>query len=208
MHLPFAGCELVIFSPQKLTLHLHEHFSRHDRLVRVFYIVLRECACILHLFFGQEVNRVSFLQEQVAHILFILQHGLHRAGVPFLPSGTGLDPVILKALDDLPEGQPFEEVPEDPSDDIRFFWHDLQVAVLLFCVSEEPVVLQHRSALLETVLDAHPDVLGNALRFLLGNAGHDRDEELALCIHCIDIFFFKQDRNAEGFQLPDVLQAV
>ena len=69
-------------------------------------------------------------------------------------------------------------------------------------------MLQHRPSLLEPVLDAHPDVLGNALRFLLGDAGHDRDEELSLSIHRIDIFLLEQDRDAEGFQLSDVLQAV
>ena len=69
-------------------------------------------------------------------------------------------------------------------------------------------MVDHDNPLLVAVADTQFDILGDGFGFLLGQGGHDSDQDLSFGIHGINIFFFKEDRDAQGLQFPDMAQAV
>ena len=203
-----AGDDELIFPTEKGTLDAHEDLPGNDGRMGVFHIVLREGALVFRPLFGEEVFGVGLLQQEVAHVFFVLQHGLDGGMVPFgLPGGCE-DALVLQAGNDFAEGQAFQEVPEDSPDHVRLLGHDHQVAAFFLGVAQKPVVVQHRLSPLEVVLDAHPHVLGNGLALLLGEGGHDGDEQLAAGAHGVDILLFKEDGDVQRLELSDVLKAV
>lgn len=65
------------------------------------------------------------------------------------------------------------------------------MSILIFRVTKETVVVDLYLSILVAVLQAQLDVLTQRLAFLLDEARHDGKQYLALGIHRIDIFFFK-----------------
>ena len=79
----------------KLFLHLHENFTRDDGFMAVLYIVLRNDTVVLNPLFCKKINRVGFLQESIADVLFVSQNIINVTGVPALIACTVQDTVGL-----------------------------------------------------------------------------------------------------------------
>lgn len=70
-----------------------------------------------------------------------------------------------------------------------------QIAVSVFGVAEEAVVVDLHFTLLIAVLDSHFHVLRKTLRFLLGREAMMSKQHLAFGIHCVDGLFLEEDRD-------------
>ena len=89
----------------------------------------------------------------------------------------------------------FEVFPVDTFDDLSLLRFNDQIAVSVFGVAEEAVVVDLHFTLLIAVLDSHFHVLRKTLRFLLGEGSHDGKQHLAFGIHCVDGLFLEEDRD-------------
>ena len=80
--------------------------------------------------------------------------------------------------------------------------------ILILCIPEKPSTVYLNFALLVALLQAQLNILAQRLALLLGKRRHDGKHDLALGIHRVDIFFFKENRNVLVLELTDVFQAV
>ena len=151
-----------------LFAHLHEKLTRDDGGMAVFNIVLRYDALVGDPLLVQEVHRDRFLQKRITDVLLVGQDFLKRTGQPVIVARRCPDAVCGKLLPDLVVAFPAEVLAVDALHHLCLFRVDDQVPVLVFIVAEEPVGAHLHLALLVTVLEPQPDVLGKALAFLLG----------------------------------------
>ena len=80
--------------------------------------------------------------------------------------------------------------------------------ILVFCVSEETLVVDLNLAVLVSVLQSQFNVLDQGLAFLLCKAHHNGKQHLSFGIHRVNVLFFKENRNVLLLQFPDIFQAV
>ena len=190
--MPFAVVTGVDHAPaDQFFLHQKEDVLRDNRLVVAFYIVLWDSAVVLDALLRQEIRGVGLLQKRVTDVFLVPENLVDGAGVPFCLTRTGENTVSLKASSNLIHAQALQVFPVDAPDDLSLLRINDKVAVSVFGVAEEAVVVDLHLALLVAVLNAELYVLLEALAFLLGKGGHDGQKHLALGIHCVDGLFFK-----------------
>ena len=80
--------EMNTATTNQFLLHLHEDFSRDNRLMAVLYIVLRNDTVVLDPLFCKKIIRIGFLQERISDVLFISQNIINVTGVPALIACT------------------------------------------------------------------------------------------------------------------------
>ena len=192
----------------QLLLHQQEDVLRNDRFVVAFHIVLRNGAVVLDAFLRQKVRGVGLLQKRVTDVLLVPENLVDGAGVPFCFARAGEDAVRFKPCGDLVHAQALQVFPVDTPDDFGLLRFNDQIAVSVFGVAEETVVVDLHFALLVAVLDTELHVLRKALAFLLGKGRHDRQKHLALGVHCVDGLFLEENRNVQILELTDVFQAI
>ena len=103
---------------------------------------------------------------------------------------------------------PFEEQSVDAPHHLRFFRHDLWLAVLALAVTEEVLVGHGNLAVCEALPLAPCHVFRDAAALFLCKAGHDRDEQLTLGVQRIDVFFLEVHLDALFLELTHGGQAV
>ena len=168
--------QAILLHLHQLALDAHEHLFGHDGRMCIFDVVLGELAIVLPALLGQEVFDVGFLQKQITHEFFVQKHALDRGVLPLISAAGRLDAQILQVFHDLPDAVTLKEIPEDPAHDLRFLRYDGQrLVAAVLGVAHKPAVAEHHFSLLKTVLKTHAHILGNGLRFLLGQAGHYSD---------------------------------
>ncbi|BAR05085.1 hypothetical protein PSDT_0565 [Parascardovia denticolens DSM 10105 = JCM 12538] len=101
-----------------------------------------------------------------------------------------------------------QEKPVDSLHGFRFLRIDDELAVWSAVIAEESVKWNRHLAVRESLPLSPGAVLGNAPGFLLRNAAHDGDEQLALAVEGPDVFFLEIALNAMLFEFPDGGQAV
>ena len=80
--------------------------------------------------------------------------------------------------------------------------------VFVLGVAEEAGTVDLNLALLVAVLQAQLHVLAQGLALLLSEGCHNRQQDLTLGIHGVNVFLFKVHGNILFLQLADVFQAV
>ena len=106
-----------------------------DGLVVVLNIVLGKFPGVFDSAFGQEVHRVGFLEEGIAHVLLVLQDFSDRGIIPLGLSGTGQNPIRLKIPGDGIGRLAFKVLPKNAADDFGFFGNNDKVSVLVLIVA-------------------------------------------------------------------------
>ena len=143
-----------------------------------------------------------------ALVLFVPQDALHGGSLPDGPFSGGRDTLLRQHGGDGIGGFPLKELPVDAFDNLRFLRNDLRQSVGTFVITQKLAV---RDADL-TVGEVFPlppgDIFGDAAAFLLGQTGHDGDEQLPLGVEGHDVFFLEEALTAGLLQLADGGQAV
>ena len=145
----------------KLCLHLHEELFRNDRLVIALHIVLRDGAVVLDPLLCQKVCGIGFLKQGVAHVLLVAENLVDGAGVPFCLASAGEDTISHEPVGDLIHDGAFQIFPVDALYDFCLLRINDQVAVVIFGVSEEAIVIDLYFTLLVAVLKSQLDVLAH-----------------------------------------------
>ena len=77
---------------------LVKHFPRDDSRMIVLDIVLREFSIVFLDLAFHEICRVGFLQQDVTHVLFVLQDALDGFRAPVLVAGGGWNAHALQGF--------------------------------------------------------------------------------------------------------------
>lgn len=96
----------------------------------------------------------------IADVFLIGQYLLNVALIPFLVASSVLDAVCFQASLDLQKAGPFQVFPVNTADNFSLRRVNDQIAVSIFGVAKEPVVVDLYLALLIAELDAHSDIGG------------------------------------------------
>ena len=195
-------------SADQFLLHQQEDVLRNDRFMVALHIVLWDGAVVLDALLRKEVRGVGLLQECVTDVLLVPENLVDGAGVPFCFARAGENAVRFKPCGDLVHAQALQVFPVDAPDDFGLLRLNDKVAVRIFGVAEEAVVVDLHFALLVAVLDTELHILRKALAFLLGKGCHDGKQHLALGVHRVDGLFFKENRNVQILEFTDVFQAI
>ncbi len=171
-------------------------------------IILPYLAVVLHPRLCQEVRRVRFLEEGVAHIFLIGEHLVDGSLVPFLPACHGWDARAFQMLPDARDAHPLQVQPEDELNHLRLLRHDLQLAVPVLFIAHEAATVHDDSPVLELPRDAPAGVLAQVPAFLLCLAAEYRDEHLAGIVQRIDTLLFEIYRNLLRTEQPDGVQHI
>ena len=75
-------------------------------------------------------------------------------------------------------------------------------------MAEKTGVINSADSPLHFITNAHGDILTDRGRLLLGNGGHDGDEDFAFGVERVDVLFFKIDSYVLLFQQPDILETI
>ena len=153
-------------------------------------------------------NFLSSFKSNHPRILLVLKDALRRRNTPCRIAPGGLDAFIHEVLRDLPVGLPGEEESVNQADDGGFLLDDLGLAVRAFFVAEESFVRHEEFAVGEALAVAPGDVGADVLAFLLGHAGQDGNDELAVGVHGVDILGLEENVHAFGLELMDGVQGI
>ena len=82
------------------SLHFVEGLLINDRLMGILYQVHLLLSRVLYLLPRQEIWRIGFLHQHLAHIFFIAQHPVNGGGAPLRLSCNRLDAVGFQILFD------------------------------------------------------------------------------------------------------------
>lgn len=124
------------------------------------YIIFRPLPIVGTALLVQNADRECLLQKGITNILFVGKDLLNVALMPFQVSRSVGNFVCFQASLNLQEACPFQVLPVNAADDLCLLRVNDQIAVGIFGVAKEPVVVDLHLALLITELDAHSDIGG------------------------------------------------
>ena len=148
------------------------------------------------------------MKECIALVLFVGKDAGDGGLCPVrLPSGRR-NTQTLKVLTDCRLRFSLKEEAVNQPDNSGFLLNNRRATVGAFLITKESLVWQMHFAVREALALAPGDVLGNAPAFLLGKAGHDRDEQFAFAVKGIDALLLEIALHAVFLELADGHQTV
>ena len=171
-------------------------------------VILLHFTLIPLVLFRQEVHGEGLLEQRVAFVFLVRQNAQDGALPPVcLPAGCQYAHLIQHATD--ADGcHAFHELPVDETHDAGFLLIDHQVPVFSLVVTQEDAV-GHRHLSVRHPLSVAPgDVFRDGTRFLLSQAAHDGDQQLALAVEGVDVLLLEKALAAVLLQLAVGRQAV
>lgn len=211
--LPGKGAGLTVpiaavFAPFQLRLHLLPCPRLDDGGVAVLHIVLGNLSLIDLGFLGEKIHREGLLEQSGAFVLFISQNALHGGSLPNgLFPGSG-DSLFRQHGGDGIGGFPLEELAVDAFDNLRLLRNDFRQSVSPFSVAQELTVGNADLSVREPLPLPPGHIFGDTAAFLLGQTGHDGDEQIPFGIEGHDVLFFKKALTSGFLQFADGGQAV
>ena len=194
--------------PGELQLHLLPLLRQDDGRVAVLHIVLGDLPLVhLHLFL-QEIHSEPLLEQGGALVLLVAEDALHRLPPPGILSGRGRDGPPRQPLGDGVGGKATHEHPVDVPDDLRLLRDYLWKPIRSFFVPKEMAVWQADLSIREPLSLAPGDVLGYGATLLLGQTGHDGEQQLALAVEGVDVLLLEEALAAGVLELADDGEAV
>lgn len=203
-----AVVEAHAFAPSKLGLDNIELVGLDDGLVAPLDPILLDLALVDLPFFAEEINRVALLKECRPLIFLIREYALHHAGPPLFLAGGRWNAISGEGLGNGVAGFSLHEKGVDAADDLGLVLHYLRETIWPLSVAEELLVGEVDLAVRESFALAPGDILRKGAALLLGQRGHDGNEQFALAVEGPDVFLFKVDLHAMLLQLADGGQAV
>ena len=203
-----AVVEAHALAPSELSLDNIELVRLDNGLVAFLDIILLDLALVDFPLFIEEINRIAFLKECCPLIFLIREYALHHAGPPLAFAGGRWDAVSGESLGNGVAGLALHEKSVDAADDLGLVFHHLWEPVRPLPVAEELLVGKVDLAVREPLALAPGDVLRKGATLLLGQRGHDSDEQLALAVKGPDVLLLEVDLHAMLLQLADGGQAV
>ena len=178
-----------------------EHSPVDDRWVAVLDVVLRHFALVHLVGLRKEVRAECLLQQGVPFVFFVCKNAHDSIGPPGGFAARCQNPARRQITGDVRGSLAFEEGPVDISHGLGLLGIDLRHTIRPLAVSEERAVRNNGLALGEPLTHSPCHVLGNTPAFLLGQAAHDRNEQLALGIQGEDVFLLEIHLNPCGLEL-------
>ena len=126
----------------------------------------------------------------------------------FFLAGGGGYPFPGKKAGNRTCGLSAEKQAVNPADGFRFLRHNLRQTVVALPIAQEVAVRQADLSIGETLSLSPGDVLRNGAALLLRQGGHDGNQQFALAVQGVDVFFLEVDLHTLLFQLTDGHQAV
>ena len=133
---------------------------------------------------------MSFAAERPP-VFFVGKDAHDGIGLPGGFAARRQNPARRQITGDVRGSLAFEEGPVDIPHGLGLFGIDLGHTIRPLAVSEKRAERNNGFALGEALSHSPCHVLGNAPAFLLGQAAHDRNEQLALGIQGEDVLFFR-----------------
>ena len=116
----------------------------------VFHIILRYDSIILHPLFIKEIHRIVFLQKGISDVLLVLQNLPQRFRTPLRFSRRCQDSIRLKPSSYLEQTTALQIL--DALYNLCLRRLNDQMTILVFCVSEESVVVDLHLAVLVIII--------------------------------------------------------
>ena len=127
--------------------------------------------------------------------------------MPFGSAGWRRNPGSLQLFHDLTGAIPFQVAAVNRANDSGFVLHNLR-PVLTLPIPQEVAVGQGNLPLGEALPHAPRHIFGDGHALVLRHSRHDRKNEAALGIECVDIFLLEYALDAVLFELTDCGNAV
>lgn len=135
-----------------LLLHLHIKVAWNNRLMAAFHIVLWDNAVVLDSLFREEIHCIGFLQKGITDVLLVLQDLPQCFRTPFRFSCRRQDFIRLKPSSCLEQTTALQVFPVDALHNLRLSRLNNQMPILVFCVSEETIVVDLTLAVLVIII--------------------------------------------------------
>ena len=136
-------CDVMLLQIPFPSLHLQLHTfpnpRLYNRLMVIHNIILLDFPLILHPLFHQEVHCVTFLQERVHFIFFILQHTANGRGLPFRSSIPIYHTFPFYNTLNIISSLPPKELHENPLHNLRLLFIDNQFPIFIRIITKEPL---------------------------------------------------------------------
>lgn len=146
-----VGAGFAHSSTDKLFLDLRVDILWNNRFVIAFHIVLGHDAIILDSGLIEEVRGVCFLEKSVADVFLVSENFIDGAGMPFRVTCSGENTVYFQTNRNLIHAEAFQIFTVDAFYDFCLIWVDAQVAIGIFCIAEETMVVDLNLSLLVAV---------------------------------------------------------
>ena len=158
--------------------------------------ILRQFAAIEELFLLDMIVREELLQEQIPSVFFVSEHHHNHTRIPKSALRRG-DTFGNQRFHDSHAAQAVQIHAEDAPNDIRFFWYDGENTVSY-------LVTVHLKASRNTLLELLPNsplaVFGYVSAFFLEKRSEDREHQLSVPAHGINLLFLKVNAYAHFFK--------
>ena len=165
------------------------------------------------------------MQDGVALVFLVGQDTLHRGRAParcFLSgffhfnciicqhtlSGGARDLCVVQLPCNDRRGRTLQKAPEDRAHNPGLGFNDLRRAVRTAAIAHELPIGHRYPAVCKALAHAPGYVLGDVPALLLGDAGHDRQQHLALAVQRVDVLLLEIDLHVMLLQLADGGQGV
>src|SRR5574344_324324 len=168
------------------------------------YIILRDFTVVFSGFLGNAIHHIGFLQQGIADVALISEHILENTRRPLLFAGGRWDTVRFQRLFDFADAGSGIIAAKYSLDHFRFLRHNLGLAILTFFVTQQAFILKRHIAVLEALALAPCHIAADGLALGLCKAAEKAQRHFAGHLHGVDALFFKDDRDALGFELADV----
>ena len=203
-----AVAEAHALAPSELGLDNIELMGLDNGLVASLNPILLDLALIDFSLFTEEINRVAFLKECRPLIFLIREDALHHAGSPLFLAGGRWNAISGEGLGNGVAGFSLHEKGVDAADDLGLVLHYLREPVRPLSVAEKLFIGEVDLTVREPLALTPGDVLRQGAALLLGQRGHDGNEQFTLGIEGPDVLLLEVDLHVMLLQLADGGQAV